>query len=197
MSASCILIQLAAVCRKSWKRKSEICTPRHARRNASETFSGLIESAENTCSVGFTLSRGTAESPWCAKLLRYTIRPSPFFVCGSRMRPPFRSTSSHRSPRIADNARSKKIVRCLVSTERRAQSNSILAIIKQLQFLNCVLAPLRMSVLLAWSSRLWFYLCCGTLRAVATDAARKLVSVIRINLRVVPGPRNRYVPVFC
>src|SRR5713101_8444065 len=76
MSAPCILIQLAAVCRKSWKRKSEIFTARQARRNASETFSGVTESPAKTWSVEFAFLWGTAESACCARLLRY----APFAV---------------------------------------------------------------------------------------------------------------------
>lgn len=65
------------------------------------TCSGVISA--NTRSVAFVSGEwGAAESAAIADLLSYTIRPSPFFVCGSMMRACVTSTSSQRSPGISE-----------------------------------------------------------------------------------------------
>ncbi len=101
LSAPFIRIQLAAVFLRSWKRKSEMFTDRQARKNASDTFSGVTGSRLKTRSVGLALPGGTAARTCCAIVFRFTTRPSPFFVCGSMIRPPLKSISSQRSPRTS------------------------------------------------------------------------------------------------
>src|SRR5271157_371999 len=96
MSAPCILSHEAAGCLRSCNRKSAIPTFRHTRKKASETFSGLTSG--NTRSVGRAPFLGTESRTWQASTLNQTVRPSPFLVCGNRIRPPRLSTSSQRSP---------------------------------------------------------------------------------------------------
>lgn len=58
---------------------------------------------ENRRSVAFvSVEKGSERSAAIAVLFRYTILPSPFFVCGIRMRECSRSRSSQRSPRISE-----------------------------------------------------------------------------------------------
>lgn len=48
------------------------------------------------------LCDGSERTASSASRLRYTILPSPFFVCGNMARLPFRSRSNHRSLRISE-----------------------------------------------------------------------------------------------
>ena len=70
------------MCLRSCKRKSAILILRHARRNASDTFSGVMFE-ENTRSVGAPPLTESITSQ--AKAFNQTVRESPFFVCGSRI----------------------------------------------------------------------------------------------------------------